>query len=164
MGKVTRTRTPVRQAIERAIQDAPGLTAKVGFFESAKYPDGTSIAYVAAIQEHGAASQGIPPRPFMRITMMEQGATWKELMARGAKRFMSGKSFMRDEFEKVSAVAAGDVRKTISELSDPPLKKSTLLARQYRAAKGKKYKSLSIKPLVDTGAMLAHVTNMVEAK
>ena len=37
--------------------------AKVGFM-GGKYPDGTSLAAVAAAQNYGVPEQGIPERPF----------------------------------------------------------------------------------------------------
>ena len=46
---------------------------RVGFFSTAKYDDGTSVANVAGIQEFGAPAVGIPERPFFRqsIAIME---------------------------------------------------------------------------------------------
>ena len=38
----------------------------VGFLEGALYPDGTSVALVAAVNEFGAPSRGQPPRPYFR--------------------------------------------------------------------------------------------------
>jgi hypothetical protein len=164
MGKMTRTPTKIRAAMEQAIEDMAKMSANVGYFESARYPDGTSIAYIAAIQEYGAASQGIPPRATMRPTMDQQGPRWKKIFGQGMTRVMRGQIFAREVFDAVGLAAAGDVRKAISEFSDPPLKKATLQARQRRARGGKSYRYLSVKPLVDTGAMLAHLSNVTESK
>lgn len=53
----------------------PG-TLEVGFFEDARYPDGTSVAMVAAINEFGAPNAGIPPRPFFRNMIAENNGHW----------------------------------------------------------------------------------------
>jgi hypothetical protein len=46
---------------------------QVGFMENADpYPDGTPVALVAAVQEFGSPSNGIPPRPFMRPAVAER--------------------------------------------------------------------------------------------
>ena len=42
--------------------------AKVGWFENAKYSDGTPVAYIASIQEFGYPEGNIPPRLGMRFT------------------------------------------------------------------------------------------------
>ena len=162
MGKLTRIKTPVRKAIDQASDNFSTLVAKIGYFPSAKYPDGTSIASIASIQEFGAPSKNIPPRPFFRPTMDAQRAEWKQKMGQFAIRIMQGKMTVRSSFDAIGIVAAGQVRKTIATLMSPPLKKSTLLARQSRARKGSKYKYLSTKPLIDTGDMYGHLTNVTE--
>lgn len=48
---------------------------KIGFFEHSKYPDGTPIAYVAAIQELGYGP--IPPRPFFAPRCLRTGQITK---------------------------------------------------------------------------------------
>ena len=51
-------------------------TMRVGFLEGATYPDGTSVPMVAAIQEFGAPSKGIPPRPYFRSMIAAKKDTW----------------------------------------------------------------------------------------
>ena len=164
MGKLTRIKSPVWQSIEQATEEASTMVAKIGYFPSAKYPDGTSIAYIASIQEFGVPAKNIPPRPFFRPTMDTQRAVWQQQMGKLATRVMQGKMTVRESFDAIGLNAAGQVRETISALMSPPLKKSTLLARQSRARKGSKYKYLSTKPLVDTGTMRDHLTNITEPK
>lgn len=50
----------------------------VGFYEGAKYKDGTPVAQVAAIQNFGATINGgfIPPRPFFSDTINENQKKW----------------------------------------------------------------------------------------
>ena len=42
----------------------------------AKYPDGTSVALVAAFNEYGSPSRGQPPRPFFRNMIARNEASW----------------------------------------------------------------------------------------
>lgn len=165
MGKVTRAPGPAAKALNTFMLGISQQVVKVGFFESAKYPDGTPIAYIATIQEFGAPSQGIPPRPFIRPTMDAEGNEWKSNFAKLSKRIVNGKMTVTQALDTIGLAAAGDIKKAISSLTSPPLKTDTLKARYRRATSGKKKIGyLSTKPLVDTGAMLAHVTHVVENK
>jgi hypothetical protein len=143
-----------------SILTQPDGVGKTGWFESAKYEDGTPVAYVAAIQEYGDPTHNIPPRSFMRTTVAEKRTEWANLMRRGAQAIMAGGETMFSVLEKVSGKAAGDIRIKISRITEPPLKPSTIAARRSRSASGE----ASTKPLVDTGHMLATVSNAVEPK
>lgn len=44
------------------LQQLGNLRASVGWHSTAKYPDGTSVAGVAATQEYGNTKNGTPPR------------------------------------------------------------------------------------------------------
>lgn len=162
MGKVIRKRElSMRLAV--AAQELSNVQGKVGFFESAKYADGTPVAYVAAIHEMGYATGGIPPRPFMRPTAIEQGPHWTEAFGKGAKAIARGTFSAHQVMDAVGQLAAGDIRKKISEITSPPLEPATVAARRRR------YKNKSItgnltKPLVDTAVMVNSVTNVVETK
>lgn len=165
------------------------LTAKVGWFSSAKYPDGTPVAYIAAIQENGVAERSIPPRPFFAPTIAAETVKWQTLVGKGAKAALKGTTDAHGVLEVVGLQAAGDVRKTISLIQSPPLSLITLLARKHKKEQGKKavgvereaitgktigrfaraakdpnvdVSGVSKKPLVDTSLMLATLTNTVE--
>lgn len=162
---------------------------KVGFFEHSKYPDGTPIAYVAAIQELGHGP--IPPRPFMRPTMAEHRQEYSQLIGRAAKAAVNGSITVTNGLNQIGAKVAGDVQMTIRSVQTPPLSMVTLLMRKRRKQEGfkaggkavgqayrdanftgprsKKDKTLDIsgvstKPLVDEGLMLQSVTFAVEDK
>lgn len=155
-----------------ALKALDGLQAKTGWFETAKYADGTPVAYVATIHEFGAvvlnmdavagAYQGggegsgpviIPARPFMRVTVAERGKEWIKLLETGAKEVLVGKLTPRQLLEMVALRAAGDVAKTIAKITTPPLAPSTIANKRG-----------ATKPLVDTGQMIQSVTGVVEDK
>lgn len=157
------------------------LTGKIGWFESAVYPDGTPVAYVATIQEFGSPGQGIPARPFMRSTVAEKEAEWAGLMAKGANAVLQGRISAHEAMDEITQQAAGDIRRTISQLSSPALSNVTVELRRRRrsgetiigktvgdaakAANSAFFKPASqseAKPLVDTGILIASLTSVVE--
>lgn len=160
MGKVIRKREAVEQ-VRIAVEGLGDTAGKVGYFESSKYPDGTPVAYVAAIQEFGADEQGIPARPTMRPTIAAQSPEWARQFGAGARAVVQGKTTAPKVMEAVGMLAAGDVRKAIAELSAPPLAESTVAARRRRYADKKTKGNLS-KPLVDTAVMVNALTHVVE--
>lgn len=162
MGSVRRNREQ-SQRLLLASRELSQAVAKVGFFGTAKYPDGTPVAYVASIHEFGYTEGGIPPRSFMRTTAAEQGPNWDEAMAKGAKAIAKGKFTGVQVMDAVGQLAAGDIRKKISKIQSPPLKESTVNARKRRY-KDKKTTGNLTKPLVDTAVMVNAVTNIVERK
>lgn len=149
-------RTSNAEAIKKMLAELDKKEIRVGFFENSKYPDGTPIAYVAAIQEFGYGP--IPPRPFMRPAEEANKGKWLKGIAAGVRGVIAGNVTLDHALEQVGMVAAGDVRKAIKAVTAPPLAESTVRARQRRK-KGKK--SVSRKPLVDTGEMLQAVNSAV---
>lgn len=135
-----------------ALQDIDGLVGKTGYFETAKYTDGTPVAYVATVQEYGWAAGGIPARPTMRPTAEQQRGEWAETMRQGAKAALNGAGTARDALERLALKAAGDVSASIAALTAPALSAQTIARKGFS------------KPLVDTGTMLRSVTGVVEEK
>jgi len=167
------------------MQELEGMRTKVGWFDTARYEDGTAVAYVATIQEFGAPTQAIPARPFMRPTIIERQAEWKALMSSGSKAIAKGKRTALEVMTILGLQAEGDVRLTISTLTEPALSPLTIAVRAYmkeqgtplgklkgRRELGKVAKLLeqnkidvsgvSTKPLVFSSLMLATLTSVVE--
>lgn len=133
-----------------ALQDLGGLTGKTGYFETARYTDGTPVAYVATVHEFGYAAGGIPARPTMRPTADAKRNEWAETMRKGAKAALNGQMTARDALERLVLTAAGDVSAAIAGLTTPALNPRTIAAKGFS------------KPLVDTGTMMRSVTGVVE--
>lgn len=68
---VVRREGPGTAKVLAAIKGLDGLEGKTGWFETARYPDGTAVAYVATIHEFGTPR--IPARPFMRPAVDVEG-------------------------------------------------------------------------------------------
>lgn len=123
-------------------------TLSVGFLEGATYPDGTSVPMVAAINEFGAPSRGIPPRPFFRNMVASKSPEWPKAV---------GDLLKANDYdaEKTLGHAGEDIKgqlqQSIVDTNAPPNAQSTI------DAKG------SSKPLVDTGHMLNSVDYSVKS-
>lgn len=162
MAKVIRKPGPGKLLLQNIIENADGKVGKVGFFASSKYEDGTPVAYVATIQEFGHPEGGIPARPFIRPTIAREQANWRLLAQSGARAILAGNYTIEQVLEGIGLQAAGDIRKTISEIWTPALADATIADRMRRRADGKTTGNLN-KPLVDTGYMLSQVQNTVES-
>lgn len=177
-------------ALKKTLEEMERKTLQVGFFDTAHYPDGTPVAYVASIQEFGWGP--IPPRPFMRVAQAQNKEKWLNNLARASKAAINGKIEFLHALEQVGKVAAGDVQKAIKAVTAPPLSPLTLLLRKHKKGadpekiggklvgqyhkqanfmgpqpKQKKADTLagvSTKPLVDDGLMIQSVTSAVVDK
>lgn len=135
---------------------------RVGFFEKAKYPDGTSIAYVAYLNEYGPHN---PPRPFLKRTFKKNISKWvKGIRANLGSGLSQAK--VKRAYEMAGLVAVGDVKRTIADWnpSDPyPNDNKTIAAKRRRARKGKNLNAINPeRVLIDTGRMLASVSYEVK--
>ena len=146
----------------------PG-TLRVGFLEGATYPLGTAravraryakrkakgvtgamrgaagtpaVAMVAAIQEFGAPSRGIPPRPFFRNMVRAKSPEWPAALA--ALLEASNWDAVR-ALRLAGEAIAGQLRQSIRDTNSPPLAASTIARKGFS------------KPLIDTGHLFASV-------
>lgn len=130
------------------LEGLDGFEGKVGWFETAHYPDGTPVAYVATIHEFGTSKT--PARPFMRPAVQDHGAEWIESLAQGVAASLRGGPSPEQVLEVVTLQAAGDVAQKIQAVTSPALSPVTIARKGHD------------KPLVDTGQMLQSVTGKVE--
>jgi hypothetical protein len=134
----------------------PG-TLSIGFLSGATYPvnakrskrgqkkslaGGIPVAMIAAIQEFGAPSRGIPPRPFFRSMIKSKSGEWPRAIANLLKA--NGYDARRTLMLTGEAIA-GQLRQSIKDTNAPPLKPATINRKGHS------------KPLVDTGHMLASI-------
>lgn len=168
------------RALADSLAALESVTGKVGWFESARYPDGTPVAAVAYWQEVGVPSQNIPSRSFMRSTSIEQDVKWKEVSAKVSVRVLDGKMTAAQAMEVITLQAEGDIAAKIASIQSPPLSPITLGARKFRS-KGKPVtgrtigeiaallkagkldtSGVSTKPLVDSALMVNTLSHTVE--
>lgn len=139
--------------LAKRLEAFQGRVAKVGWFETARYPEGEQVASVALIQEFGAPGANIPARPFIRPTISAEGDKWKENITKGVQAVVRGAVTADQVLEIVGQQAAGDIRKTISEVRTPPLADSTIAQRMREGR--------TDQPLNRTGLMIATCTSVV---
>lgn len=141
------------QKLEAALADlskrvSKPATLRVGFLENATYPDGTPVAMIAAIQDFGAPSRNIPPRPFFRNMVASKNAGWGPAL---------GKNLKAENYDVTAALNAmgegikGQLRQSIQETNSPPLSQKTVARKGFA------------KPLVDTGHMLNSIDHDVKS-
>ena len=176
---VTIEDTDLMARLTEAMRDIKDKVVNVGWFDTAVYPNGQQVAYVAAIQEFGAPEQNIPARPFILPTYNAEKDGWRDLLQEGAHSILEGMSSAKDVLVKVGGLAATEIAVAITGVVDPELAPSTIQARLERAginqtatdtnvtrtfnAQGEidEYqidgtsRGLIGKPLIDTGYMLA---------
>ena len=164
VAKVKRVPGPAFGPLQKALKTLDDAVGKVGWFQTAHYPDGTPVAYVAAIHEFGVPEKNIPPRLGMRATADEKRGEWAKVSEVGAKRILNGQATPWEVMETIGLKAAGDVRKHIANVTSPPLKADTVKARLAGKKQGNVVSVTIAKPLVHTGELLGSLTNTVEAK
>ena len=147
------------EALEKLADQIKKSKLEVGFFESAIYPDGTPVAYVAAIQEFGYPAGNIPSRPFFRNAISKNDG-WKQLATKAMNAVVEGRMELNQALNQMGLKMAADVKDSITDGSYEALKQSTLDARQSR----KRTQGVASKPLIDTAQMLQSVTYAVKGE
>lgn len=133
---------------ELAAKVAVPATLRVGFLENARYPDGTPVAMIAAINEYGRPPTQ-PPRPFFRNMIRDKQGEWPAMIGALLK---SNDLDAAKTLDETGAVIAGQLRQSITDLWEPPLAASTI------QRKG------SAKPLIESGDMLKAVDHEVKVR
>lgn len=161
--KVERDKSSFLSRLPELMKDLDGKVGKVGWFEKSKYDDkdATPVAMVAAQNEYGNPNKHIPARPFMRPTIIEKENEWKAIANKGAKEIIKGNQTVDDVLELIGLKAAGDIKRTITKIYEPPLSPRTIAARVSKRS-NKTTMGLLTKPLIDTGYMINSLTNVVE--
>lgn len=100
---------------------------RVGFLEGATYPDGTSVATVAALNNYGAPAAGIPPRPFFSNMIADKSGRWGGQFETvlGAADYDASKAL-----ELMGEGIAGQLRESIVATSAPANSPVTDLLKQ----------------------------------
>ncbi len=137
-----------------------GYKVVAGFFESAKYADGTPVAYIAAIQEFGHPEGNIPSRPFFRNAIGANEKKWQAASSQLMLSVIEGRLSKEQALEQLGVLIKGDIQEALIDGEFEPLKQSTLDARQSR----KRTQGVASKPLIDTGHMMRSVDYVVEKK
>lgn len=131
-----------KKQLEDKIKGIQDHQVEVGFFEDAKYDDGTPVAQVA--KDHNLGTSEVPPRPFFKIAADKHKKKWVRTFKK-ALRHNRGVLAWDD----VGEMMRNDIVKTITKIKKPPNSKKTI------KLKG------SSNPLVDTSFMRDSVSYLV---
>ena len=149
--------------MRKQVESVNKASLEVGFFDTAVYPSGVPVAYVASIHEFGWGP--IPARPFMRPSMAEKRDQWARNFAGGFRAVADGKLTTRQVLEQMGARITGHIKESIQAVTSPSLNDATVAARLNRLSSGVAATAgpSIAKPLVATGQMLNSVDYKVTA-
>lgn len=129
-----------RRLSEIASRVARPATLRVGFLENATYPDGTSVAMVAALLNFGISNG--KAWPFFTNMIAEKAPGWGEQLA---NLLTLNDWDVEKSLKLMGEGIAGQLRQAIVDMDAPALEPSTIARKGFD------------KPLVDTGHMLNSV-------
>ena len=109
-----------------------GKVVNVGIPSDAQYEDGTSLAYVATIQEFGAPAVGIPPRPFFVPTIKNNRDRWVKELAAHVKQINGGQITADDALAAVGEAAVADFKAAVIKIDSPALSPITVVLREWK--------------------------------
>lgn len=144
------------ERLRKELESIKKARLEVGFFDTAVYPSGVPVAYVASVHEFGWGP--IPARPFMRPAMASNRDTWTRNFLSGFKAVVNGNVTTKQVMEQMGMKISGQIKESIQSVTSPPLQDSTIEARLSKLANGGRGAQGTIsKPLVATGLMLNSV-------
>ena len=144
------------ERLRKELESIKKARLEVGFFDTAVYPSGVPVAYVASVHEFGWGP--IPARPFMRPAMSANRNKWQTNFLGGFKAVVNGQLTTRQVLDQMGMKISGQIKESIQSVTSPPLQDSTIEARLSKLANGGKGAQGTIsKPLVATGLMLNSV-------
>jgi len=120
------------KALQQRLKSMEKKDLNVGWFEGARYDDGSPVAGVAAVHEFGSPARGIPARPFFRPTIADKSKSWSELIERGAKAVVNGSATYDQVINGLGLQVVGDIQKTITSSNYIELSPITLALRKLR--------------------------------
>lgn len=123
----------------------PRSTEAVGL----RYPDGTSVVLVAAVNNFGSASRGIPARPFMSESAQPAVLATQPVAETMIRIVNRGKATIEDALKEMGPYAQGAFQTTITDHAWAANAPRTVLEKG------------SDKPLIDTGLMRNSLTWVV---
>lgn len=157
----------IRKTMKEAARKHRNPDIDVGFFATARYDDGTYVATVAAINEHGTADRTIPERPFFRLALNDVPDGIYYIV----KRYINRKT-LRVTIplaNRIGNYVRGAVVKSIVDLDRPANAPSVKAAKLQKATKANRKKSSKggkfagiATPLIDSGVMRDSVAYRVQ--
>lgn len=142
------TDIPTQKRLTKTFKDGKNETVKIGFpaanSETQSTKDGVTALFKATVNNYGL---GVPKRPFMQIAYAQNLKKYRNILKKDL-----GKKPQKQVLEIIGSIGAGDVKKTIRDLKNPPNSALTI------KIKG------SDNPLIDSAHMFSSVSYAVVEK
>jgi hypothetical protein len=158
------TKRPWREIVN-LVHKAAGLRVKAGVLKGDQAEIAAAHVYGARIKrtrKDGSEYEiVIPRRDFMHQAFANHREELAQLQAKLAQLMLLGKIDQRRAMELLGAWVAGIIKRTITDEGVfAPLAPSTIAAKERKGAKDGR----PVKPLIDTGQMVAAISHEVESK
>lgn len=151
----------LKSAISKAQRARSIERVEVGFYHSARYPDGTPVTSVAAWNEFGTKRNGkqhVPPRPFFRQANEAAKPVVKEFMEQHIDPKTLHVTTVHGEI--VGNLLKSNLQRSIVKLREPPNAPATMRAKdKMKGKRNKRYGKHN--PLIMTGKMHISATYKV---
>lgn len=139
-----------------ALKGLQGASVESGWHETAKYPDGTPIAYVMAVNELGYVSDGgtfvIPARPHMALAAENAKPKVKKIAEAGVVAIVKGTETPEALMGKIGLAFEGEIVLSIRDGGWQPNAPSTIAKKGFD------------KPLIDSGLAWQSVSSKTSLK
>lgn len=133
-------------------QDVLALGYPASETGSLRYPDGTPVVLVAAVNNFGSASKGIPARPFIHEGAVKAVEETQPVAAALVPALNAGKISKAQILEHMGPVAVGAQQSVFTEVTWEPNAQRTIDEKE------------SAQPLIDTGLLRQSATYEVRKK
>jgi len=124
-GDGRRTMKKINKELEKSPEILVGVPQ-----DAIPYPDGTSVALVAAVHEFGTAK--VPERSFIRTSIEKNLDKYKKLSERGMVKVVDGKLGILQLAGLIGTEAQGDVQDEITKLKSPALAEATIKEKKKK--------------------------------
>jgi hypothetical protein len=124
-GKTVSSAKDLQNRMIEAAKKAKDKRVKVGFPAGKDSADreGVSALFKATVNNFGL---GVPKRPFMAVAFAQNVDKYKKFLF---KKISEDPEGLDTHFEKLGAMGAGDVKRSIIDLKEPANKQSTIDAK-----------------------------------
>ena len=116
----------VKRTKGKALPTFDNSRLRVGFIDSATYPDGTNVATVAFWNEYG--TERAPPRPFFRTTIANNKEKWVDTVRKLVPLHGGNKSLLQ-----LGELIKGDLVESILNWTEPPNAPYTVKKKGFNA-------------------------------
>lgn len=134
-----------KRLAEIAKKASESAFVEIGFLEDATYPDGKSVAMVAALNEFG--HDNVPPRPFFRGMIQDKSPEWPDAIA---NLLVANDYSAHRTLDQTGLAIKGQLEEAIAVYVGPPLAQSTIDRKGHD------------KQLIETGIMKNSVSYNVK--